>query len=112
MQRIAHGFAPDTANAVNSNNNNLAGPQAAFLAPQVAPGTVPFNLMFPDLPDEARLSPTEKTLSDLAELGATMHVEENDTQFSSTPAATLISRNLSTTTSLSVMLQRIGGKRF
>lgn len=88
MQRIAHGFhAPDTASALSGNNNNLAGPPAAFLAPQVAPGTVPFNLMFPDLPDEARLTPTEKTLSDLADLGATMQVEENDMQFSSTPAA-------------------------
>lgn len=87
MQRISHGFhAPHTASALSSNNNNLASPQVAFLAPQVAPGTVPFSLMFPGLPDEARLSPTEKTLSDLADLGATMQVAKNDTQYSSTPA--------------------------
>jgi len=87
MQRIAHGFhAPHTASALSGNNNNLASPQAAFLAPQVAPGTVPFSLMFPGLPDDARLTPSDKTLSDLVDLGATMQVAKNDTQFSSTPA--------------------------
>lgn len=80
MQRMAHG--------VNSSDRASEISTALTTEPEVP--TVPFSFMFPALSDDANklLTPSEKTLGDLADLGATMEDKDDNTDFDSTiPAA-------------------------
>ena len=88
MKRQAHGFnAPDPPSEV-SNDIILETLNEVFPVAEPEPGTVPFTLMFPELTNDDLLTPSEKTLSDLAALGATMEDKDDLTEFnSSTPAA-------------------------
>jgi Animal haem peroxidase len=90
MERMSHGFnEPDPESEPNQPNHNIVlNAAAAVFAPRPQPKTAPFTLMFPTVSDDERLTPSEKTLEDLALLGASMEDTKDDTAFNSgIPAA-------------------------
>lgn len=85
MQRLAHG-----SNPASEFSDDITAAPADGPTPEAAPAAVPFSFMFPSLSDDDNnlLTPLEKTLNDLARLGASMQDKDDDTQFnSSIPAA-------------------------